>query len=69
MAAPSDLEQQKDAQICQTTAMPGNEQAQMTQDEAALYVAGTLEVRGDMFSSISAPSHPSHVSPTNFLAK
>jgi hypothetical protein len=51
MAESSDLEQQKDPQIHQTIVVAGNEQGQMTQDEATLYVAGTLQVRIDLFSS------------------
>jgi hypothetical protein len=71
MAAPSNLEQQKDAQIYQTTAVFGSKQARMTQDETALYVAGTLEVRIDLFilvprwCSIPLP----HISPTNLESK
>jgi hypothetical protein len=71
MAAPSDLEQQKDTQIYQTTAVTGNEQTRMTQDETALYVAGTLEVRVDFLILIprrcSIPL--AHISPTNFASK
>ena len=51
MTSASDLEEQKDSQIYQMTAVVGNEHGQMTQDEATLYVAGTLQVRIGLFNS------------------
>jgi len=51
MSASSDLEQQKNPQVHQTSAVAGNEHGQMTQDETTLYVAGTLEVRLDLPNS------------------